>query len=260
MEPPTPEVAEQRRVAREAKKARDEELKRRIIVGIDFGTTFSGKNRTLVHLWLRLTVLGIAYVTSSNFWQAVTLVREWNGSHNDILEKVPTRVAYGSENGWSEDRFGYDIEPGHKTAQWVKLKLDPSINPSEFDDELLEKSLGSRLMQLPNNKTAEECCTDFLRYLYHHLFTRLIATIGAATVDSTAITFVITTPATWSIAARHATRQAAMNAGFGSRDRDEIVLIDEPEAAAIAAIKYTQSTFPDSKALEVRHSFQHCVS
>lgn len=221
---------------------------------------FLVRYRTLVHLWPRLTVLGIAYVTSGNFWQAVTLIREWNGSHNDILEKVPTRVAYGSENGWPDDRFGYDIEPGHKTAQWIKLLLDARTNPSEFDDELLRQSLGSQLMQLPDNKTAEECCADFMRYLYNHLLTRLGAMVGAATVDSTAMTFVITTPATWSIAARHATRQAAMNAGFGSRDRDEIVLIDEPEAAAISAIKYTQSTFPDSKALEVRCSFQQSVS
>ncbi|KAF3480439.1 heat shock 70 kDa protein 12A [Arthroderma uncinatum] len=49
--------------------------------------------------------------------------------------------------------------------------------------------------------------------------------------------FWFTMPAIWSDKAQHATREAAKRAGFGSRPGDEIYMISEPEAAAIAALK-----------------------
>lgn len=50
--------------------------------------------------------------------------------------------------------------------------------------------------------------------------------------------FWFTVPAIWSDAAKAATRNAACEAGFGSRRGDEIYMVPEPEAAAIATIKY----------------------
>lgn len=44
--------------------------------------------------------------------------------------------------------------------------------------------------------------------------------------------------AIWSDAAKAATRSAAHEAGFGSRPGDEIFMVPEPEAAAIATLKY----------------------
>lgn len=44
-------------------------------------------------------------------------------------------------------------------------------------------------------------------------------------------------PAIWSDRARQDTRDAALRAGFGSRDLDSVIMISEPEAAALCALK-----------------------
>lgn len=101
-------------------------------------------------------------------------------------------------------------------------------------------------MQLPNGKTALEVTIDFLSKIYDHVFACLQGAIGRIAVEHRSIRFVIILPATWSLATRQATRQAARKAGFGSRERDDVVLIDEPEAAAVCAIKYTVATSKSS--------------
>jgi len=47
--------------------------------------------------------------------------------------------------------------------------------------------------------------------------------IGKNAVEQTRFRYMVTLPATWSPAAREATRQAAQNAGFGTRERDELI-------------------------------------
>lgn len=131
-------------------------------------------------------------------------------------------------------------------SQWFKLLLDAKTQMGDFGDPLLERSTGSALMQLPNGKTSLEVTMDFLSKIYDHVFECLQGVIGKMAVEHTSIRFVITLPATWSLAARQATRQAAREAGFGSRERDDVVLIDEPEAAAVCAIKYTVATSKSS--------------
>jgi len=48
----------------------------------------------------------------------------------------------------------------------------------------------------------------------------------------------LTIPAIWTDNTKNATRQAALNAGFGSRPLDTVRMITEPEAAVIATLKY----------------------
>ncbi|EXJ87073.1 hypothetical protein A1O3_04031 [Capronia epimyces CBS 606.96] len=225
--PLSPEEAERKRELKEALEQRRAEKNSRIVVGIDFGTTFSGA----------------AYGSTTKSWNDVVVISRWPGERNDILEKVPTRLAYGIENQSSTDKWGYDVGSGQNTCQWFKLLLDGALNKTDFDDPLLERSMGSSLMHLPEDKTAMEVASDFLSKLYCHVMDSIQQVIGRVAVEKTAIRFVVTTPATWSLAARQATREAAEDADIGSRDRDDIVMIDEPEAAAIYAIKSTMSAF-----------------
>lgn len=156
-------------------------------------------------------------------------------------------MAYASENEHlEEDQWGYGVKPGDTCCQWWKLLLDGSTRPTGFDDPLLHQSVGEGLMRLPEGKTAQDVASDFLGHLYRHTMQTLETLIGKEAVNQTPMLFQCTVPAKWSYAAREATRQAAQRAGIGSRHRDEMVMIEEPEAGAIAAISETLATFDNN--------------
>lgn len=159
------------------------------------------------------------------------------------MEKVPTCIAYALENDFEEDKWGYGVKSGMTCTQWFKLGLDGTTPETIFDDPLLQRCTGSGLGHRPDGMSAQEVASDFLGMLYDHVLISLEEEIGKRAVEQTGLHFVISLPATWSLAARQATRHAATEAGFGTREKDEVVLIDEPEAAAIAAIKSTMATY-----------------
>lgn len=79
-------------------------------------------------------------------------------------------------------------------------------------------------------------------------------------MQETPIKFFLTTPALWSNEARTMTREAATRAGFGTRTKsigveDILAIIDEPEAAAIAAIKGTLDQLPGANSFNVSSAF-----
>jgi molecular chaperone DnaK (HSP70) len=77
-------------------------------------------------------------------------------------------------------------------------------------------------------------------------------------LNVTPIEFWFTMPAIWSDEAQHATRTAAMCAGFGTRSGDSVKMITEPEAAALAAFKTTKDKFDDL--LVVRLAAHHGIT
>ncbi len=227
-EPLTPEEEERKRKEKEEKALKKAELRYKMVFGIDFGTTYSG----------------IAYGSTLRTWNDVEVVTDWGSGQNDVLEKAPTRIAYQLENpSLSSDVWGYEASSGLTICQWFKLLLDSGTEISDLDDPLLQRCTGSGLLHIPDGMTAQEVATDFLRKLYERALESLKEEIAATALEKTPMRFVITLPATWSHAARQATRKAAQDAGFGSRENDDIVLIDEPEAAAVYAIKSTAATF-----------------
>ena len=229
----TPEELSKRNKRREKDKIKEEEAEEkrnrpRLIVGVDFGTTYSG----------------IAYTSNAAQDSEIHVLTNWSGGgkQNDVLEKVPSRIAYATENPHlAKDAWGY-LKGNLKAYSWFKLLLDDTAKPQDLDDPLLRQCAGQGLLKLPDGKTAEEVTADYLRLLYLHLMKCLKDAIGEITVQETPITFVLTVPATWSPAARDSTRRAANTAGFESRPGDELTMIDEPEAAAISVIKGSKET------------------
>lgn len=119
---------------------------------------------------------------------------------------------------------------------WSKLLLDRYAQPSDFDDPLLTDVDGPGLLITPPGKTPEDVVTDFLTQLYQHVMERLASKINESILSITPIEFWFTIPALWSIRAENSTRDAAVKAGFGSRPKDNIHLIREPEAAVICCL------------------------
>jgi molecular chaperone DnaK (HSP70) len=197
----------------------------KVVVGVDFGTTYSG--------------VAMVWAVSADS-RDIEVIAEWPGRmrKNEHLEKVPSKIAYASENeGLEENAWGYEVEPGMLSYSWIKLLLDENANSSEYDSPHLQDKIGNGLMKVPAGKTGEEVAADYLRCLYKHLIARLEKVNGAAIMQETPICFWFTHPATWTDEAIYRTEQAAKAAGFCSRRGDELSLMTEPEAAALAILE-----------------------
>ncbi|EHA52891.1 hypothetical protein MGG_05163 [Pyricularia oryzae 70-15] len=217
----------------------------RLILGLDFGTTFS--DPAICFATSNTTDLGEIYTFTA-----------WPGSCEQAGEhhvKTPSRIAYARENtGNSEndaltsDVTGYEVEAGYRSYSWFKLLLDGTALSSEYDDPELKLGRSEGLMCLPADKSAKDVTTDYLRGLYQTCQERLNRTFGNGRLASQLrypVDVWLTVPATWSDKAKLLTQRAAKDAGFASHPGDRMFIIAEPEAAALAALKATISKVDD---------------
>ncbi|KAF3482027.1 uncharacterized protein GIQ15_04786 [Arthroderma uncinatum] len=200
----------------------------KIIVGVDYGTTFTGAS----------------FVSSKGKGlDDITVIDIWPGTFRDTtaVVKAPSRIAYPDDNkGTCTRKWGYEVEPGMTACSWTKLLLDQNTALSKYDDPLLEKTSEAGILHLPEGKMATDVVSDYLSEVYVHIIRRIAKQITEDTLRATPLEFWFTVPAIWSDQAQNATIDAARRAGFGSsttRPNDEIYLINEPEAAAIASLK-----------------------
>lgn len=214
----------------------------RLQVGIDFGTTHSGKSSRYPNVEFRLTtIIGVSHVMAPGRLQSVDVVKDWvDGIYDDErLEKVPSRIAFSSENpGMDEDKWGYEVPVGSRSYTWFKLLLDASVEEVVPDSEELRTNMETGLLELPENMTAEQVVTAYLSKLYAHTIKALERRYTADIIKATPIDFWFTVPANWQEYAVDGTRTAANEAGFASRKRDRLAIITEPEAAAINILSY----------------------
>ncbi|KAF7507831.1 hypothetical protein GJ744_009995 [Endocarpon pusillum] len=208
--------------------------RRKLFVGIDYGTTFSG--------------IAYALPTLSD-GKDIEVVTTWPGkagTNTNLFEKVPSKISYSDENGGATKAkntdgtlWGYEVKPSSVNYSWTKLLLEPQTERSDHDDttnSVSEEREDRGLLRLPNGKTAVDVVADYLRKLYKHCM-RTLKKRYAAFLPITPIEFWFTVPAIWSDQAQNATKQAALKAGFGSRSLDTIRMITEPEAGVLAAMK-----------------------
>ncbi|KAL3954664.1 hypothetical protein ACCO45_010227 [Purpureocillium lilacinum] len=171
---------------------------RRIIVSIDFGTTYSGV------AWAETSRPDVQHVISS--WPSA------NSFQSSL--KVPTELRKVA-SGW---QWGFQIPESAKRYRFFKLKLD---EPQKANKD---------------GETPQELTRIYLSCLHTHFISVLEKRLSPSIVRSTPMDFVVTVPAIWSNAAKQATERAAAMAGFCGNQR--IQLISEPEAAALYTIKY----------------------
>ncbi|GFF52593.1 heat shock 70 kDa protein 12A [Aspergillus udagawae] len=212
--------------------------KHKIIVGVDYGTTFTGAS----------------YVSSRGSGLSdIILISTWPGPSRDTetVFKAPSRIAYADENSRvTTNRWGYQVEPGMLSYSWTKLLLDQGTPLTQYDDSTLETASQTGILKLPKGKVAVDVVADYLSEVYQHILKTISKNITEADLRITPLEFWFTVPAIWSDRALDATRTAAQRAGFGKsslRPMDQIFLISEPEAAAVTALKkYTTSSMGGS--------------
>ncbi|KAI1065452.1 hypothetical protein LB507_000129 [Fusarium sp. FIESC RH6] len=193
-----------------------------IIIGIDFGTTFSG----------------VAWSYSREPGE-IEIVTSWDAElhHCSDVEKAPTQIYY-DEKGQCV-KWGYSIPPDKEPLKWFKLLLlDPKDLPAEVarSTQLQE----ARRLRNQSNKEPIEIISDFLRKLWDHSLESIKRGLGADLVQRTKLHVVITLPAIWPPYAQRRMKQAAQQSGIldvRSAGATTLRFITEPEAAALATIK-----------------------
>ncbi|PFH56756.1 hypothetical protein XA68_16039 [Ophiocordyceps unilateralis] len=170
---------------------------RRIIVSIDFGTTYSGV------AWAETSRPDVQHVISS--WPSASSFKS--------SPKVPTELRRVA-SGW---QWGFQIPETAKRYRFFKLKLDEPGRAYK------------------DNESPQELTRIYLSCLHTHFIGVLEKRLSPSVVRSTPMEFVVTVPAIWSNAAKQATERAAAMAGFCGNQR--IQLISEPEAAALYTLK-----------------------
>ncbi|KAI1355987.1 hypothetical protein F5Y01DRAFT_301565 [Xylaria sp. FL0043] len=195
-----------------------------LVVGIDFGTTFSGVS------WLICK-------TGSTPGQP-EVVSLWptsvdNRRQNSDSQKVPTKMHYNKD---FELAWGFKIPTGVETIEWFKLLL--------LEDRDLEKHLqrSSHLLEAKKllsklRLNSGRVISDYLKALWNHTIEQIRDAKGPTVIDGMPFNVVVTVPAIWTDYARNRMREAAKRAGIlDERGIDKTVLsfISEPEAAAIA--------------------------
>ncbi|KAF2190811.1 Hsp70 family protein-like protein [Zopfia rhizophila CBS 207.26] len=201
----------------------------RLIVGVDFGTTYSG----------------VAAVYSATP-EDIDIIKTWPGGNGITSDKVPTEIAYDipSQNSSNTSidklgkqtqniKWGFQFKPEETRLRCIKLFLDRNHKLPHFVSPL-ETAAQLRKYE----KTVMEAVTDYLGQIYKHTMETLTRRYGETFMNMTKVQFVLTVPAVWSDAAKDATLKAAEKAGMGNRH--DLKLISEPEAAAVYTLKAIQ--------------------
>ncbi|RYP04630.1 hypothetical protein DL765_010131 [Monosporascus sp. GIB2] len=148
----------------------DSEAGTTLMVGIDFGTTYSG----------------VAWKFSSDEGPP-DLVTSWSStlSHNSETPKVPSAIYYG-QDGSGSISWGHDIPANAQPIQWFKLLLLDDVGLQKYirySSHVEETKAAIRKL----NKDAIEVTADFLRQLWGHSLAMIKEAKGDALVESTPI-------------------------------------------------------------------------
>ncbi|KAH6856361.1 hypothetical protein B0I37DRAFT_425624 [Chaetomium sp. MPI-CAGE-AT-0009] len=191
-----------------------------IIVGIDFGTTYSG----------------VAFTWSKKI-ERMEVISSWDSElhSNSDEEKTPTAISFGPKG---KVNWGYGIPFDSQQGKWFKLLL---IDDKDLPDDVRKsaKIKEARAYLKNHNKTPVAVIAGFLRLLWNHCNQRVTETVSRSLVNYSKFHIVITLPAIWPDYARNRMREAAEQAGMLSArvaGETKLSFISEPEAAALATL------------------------
>lgn len=192
------------------------------------------------------------------------IITAWPGQGNSNNEKVPSRICYSEKPPKIEIKWGNEIKPNQKGRVYalMKLKLDERLKKSS-QLKLLLALLSSNLEGLNLDSDDEdgppeypgkapvEIVSDYLTAVRKFVWEELGNIFDPGLFKSLRKELVVTVPAVWSERAKDLTLKAVHKADFMT---NEIMLVTEPEAAAIYTLK-TMLEGANRNALKVCDAF-----
>ena len=151
-----------------------EQIDRKILIAVDFGTTFSGL------AWAQTRRPDVQ-----------TTITQWPDATSQGLEgissdKVPTEIHY-TEDGY---RWGFQISDEEQRYQWFKLDLDPS--QARGTSDLARRYAAHKALPPGYDMNAEKLITDYLTALRKHAEEFLKHKLPESALRSTMIEYIIT--------------------------------------------------------------------
>ena len=206
-----------------------------LVVGIDFGTTFSGVAFANSSIALQNVCLDAKYQNQLDaVVEKITVIKTWPNGNQQYAEKTPTILSYtddGKPVGWGgQVKHNHSIKISHFKLglQEDTTKLYRDKNAPLFGGFLSDPNW--KHPALPS-KTALDYATDYLALIGDYVVNEVLTNrFGDEFLKNQQINFVVTVPAIWSDQAKSLTRQAAERAGIPT---DKLTLVTEPEAAAL---------------------------
>jgi molecular chaperone DnaK (HSP70) len=207
-----------------------------LIIGIDFGTTYTG-----VAYAHTAGILGNAEnMTTMDMKRAaekIHVIRTWPNQSNYFAEKTPSIIAYHT----SPPTWGAKVKAKDKPqVAHFKLGLQENLGEHYFKKSLPNATpsiLGGYLSNhnwrhedFPH-KEAVDYVGDYLKCVRDHVLKEILPSrYGEQFLKNQQTSYVLTVPAIWSDKAKELTRKAAITAGIPAK---KLMLISEPEAAAL---------------------------
>jgi molecular chaperone DnaK (HSP70) len=156
-----------------------------LIIGLDFGTTFSG----------------IAYIFTEQNKPDPEAVTDWPGTAGLKVPKTPTLIDYTAPSGGKSFSWGSKVNPTSKgRLEGIKLLLDPDQPVPLYVPASNTKKELAKL-----GKPPLDVATDYLKALYHHAMGHINNAYPKDFVDMQQKKFVLTVPAVWSDKAKDLT-------------------------------------------------------
>ncbi|RFU72730.1 hypothetical protein TARUN_9533 [Trichoderma arundinaceum] len=205
--------------AKESPPLRDEEPT--IVIGIDFGTTYSG----------------VAWA-ASGLPNRINIITNWDAvkHHCSDKEKAPSAISY---DGSGKITWGYSIPDKESAIEWFKLcLLDESDIPKAIRNSKRLQAARDSLRQ--SDRRVVDVISDYLKKLWKHTILTIKRSIGERLVNFSRFKVVATLPAIWPVYAQIRMNEAIEKAGIlDARPAGDTTLafLSEPEAAALATMK-----------------------
>ncbi|KAI4601689.1 hypothetical protein KJ359_011820 [Pestalotiopsis sp. 9143b] len=190
---------------------------RRILIAVDFGTTYSAV------AWTR------SRKNQSGNDPDIRVINTWK--NGDTQLQVPTVLQKAQNGDW---KWGHEIDPTQKRYEWFKLEQD-----SDLSSRLGLKKKYSTMATPPKDiAEVEKLVTEYLTLLRQHAEESIKNTFRLDSVMRRSTQqYIITVPAVWSVSAQNMTLKCARMAGMASSSEPRV--ISEPEAAAIYGLGRT---------------------
>ena len=212
-----------------------DDLQTKLVVAIDFGTTFTGV--AYAHSTAELS--NITPLNPEQIRDKITVVKSWPNVQNYYSEKTPTSLAYqdGTVIAW-----GGRVKPSHDIKisnfklglqQGIRNHYLPTTNSTSTGPSSLEGFLTDsnwRHASLPS-KTPVDFAADYIKEVHDFVLREVLPKdFGNAFLANQRIKYVLTVPAIWTDKAIDLTKTAAVRSGIPEED---LILVTEPEAAAL---------------------------
>lgn len=158
----------------------------------------------------------------------IEVLKKWPGSGSLPADKTPSILSYDPNDSAKVMAWGHSVTPAHK-VQYANFKY-LLVPPQEFESKDRKWELSTATgATLPEGKTAQDLCVDYLRQVRGYVQGFLENTYGERFLASQDVIYVFTVPAAWSDRSKALILKVAEEAGF----KGSVNLVSESEAAAI---------------------------